>query len=87
MTNYDFWRSIESIIKDGFCADGRAKLEKYAEQFISEQILYQRFSPNEQYGCSAGGATHVVASLLAGAESQTDSEAARGIGDYLSKVY
>ena len=36
------------------------------------QILYKRFSPSEQYGCSKGGRIHVIASLLAGAEVGTD---------------
>ena len=87
MNNKDFWDSIHTIIAKGFTPEGLQKLDHYAELFINGRLVYQRFSPFEQHGCSAGGATHVVASLLAGAESQTDSEAARGIGDYLSKVY
>jgi hypothetical protein len=49
-------------------------LDNYAEQFIRNRILFKRFSPNEQYGCSKGGRTHVIASLLAGAEVATDKK-------------
>ena len=66
--NADFWTSIESIINDGFTSEGLQKLDRYAEQFISRELVYKRFSPLEQYGCSAGGTTHVIATLLAGAK-------------------
>ena len=69
MNNQDFWADINSIIKGGFTANGLAKLESYAEQFISKRLVYQRFSSEEQYGCAEGGATNVVASLLAGADA------------------
>ena len=68
MTNHDFWMSVDGIIGDGFTSEGLSKLDEYAERFIAGEILYKRFSPSEQYGCCAGGAVHVVASLLAGAE-------------------
>ena len=68
MNNQDFWADIKSIINGGFTANGLAKLESYAELFISKQLVYQRFSSAEQYGCAAGGSTNVIASLLAGAE-------------------
>jgi len=67
MSNTDFWASIDGIIADGFTPEGLTKLECYAEQFISGRLVYKRFSPFEQYGCSAGGSIHVIASLLAGA--------------------
>ena len=67
MNNQDFWADIDSIIKGGFSANGLAKLESYAEQFISKRLVYQRFSSEEQYGCAEGGATNVIASILAGA--------------------
>ena len=73
MNNADFWASIRSIIADGFTPDGLQKLDRYAEQFISSALVYQRFSPQEQHGCATGGATNVIASLLAGAEVGTDS--------------
>ncbi len=41
---------------------------------ISGRLVYQRFSPQEQHGCSEGGTTNVIASLLSGAESGTDSQ-------------
>lgn len=67
MNNSDFWVSIREIIENDFAPEGLVKLERYAEQFISGQLVYKRFSPFEQHGCSTGGATHVIASLLAGA--------------------
>ena len=61
------------LIHDGFTSEGLQKLDYYAEQFISGRLVYKRFSPNEQHGCSEGGTTHVIASLLAGAENSTDT--------------
>lgn len=75
MTNKDFWQTIDSIITSGFNPDGRIKLEEYATEFLTNRLLFQRFSPFEQYGCSKGGLTHVIATLLAGAEDKTDYEA------------
>lgn len=49
-------------------------LINYAELFIRGRLIYKRFSPLEQHGCSKGGAVHVIASLLAGAENCPDSE-------------
>lgn len=72
MDNSDFWVSIDTIINEGFTPDGLIKLDRYAEQFISGQLIYKRFSPIEQYGCSTGGSCHVIASLLAGAKTETD---------------
>lgn len=68
MTNKDIWQSILSIIHQGFTPNGISKLEEYAENFISQQLVYKRFSPSEQHGCIEGGTNHVIASLLAGAE-------------------
>ena len=51
-------------------------------QFISGRLVYQRFSPREQHGCSTGGPTHVIASLLAGAKAGTDSEPQAALGDF-----
>ena len=82
MNNKDFWESIHAIISEGFTPEGLQKLDHYAELFINGKLVYQRFSPFEQHGCSTGGATHVVASLLAGAESQSDRETARGVSDF-----
>lgn len=76
MNNADFWASIKAIIADGFTPEGLKKLDQYAELFINGRLVYQRFSPFEQHGCTAGGTTHVVASLLAGAESEADRAAA-----------
>ena len=82
MNNADFWASIHSIIDAGFTPDGLRKLDYYAEQFISGKLVYQRFSPQEQHGCTAGGTTNVIASLLAGAETGTDSQNQRALSDY-----
>ena len=86
MNNQDFWHSIHSIIDEGFTANGLSKLESYAEQFITQRLVYKRFSSAEQYGCSKGGATHVIASLLAGAETAADRDAAPNVGDFKSEV-
>lgn len=69
MNNKDFWNDIFSVIDGGFSPEGLAKLEWYAEQFISGRLVYKRFSPSEQYGCATGGATNVIATLLAGANA------------------
>ena len=50
MNNADFWASVRSIIADGFTPDGLQKLDRYAEQFISNALVYQRFSPQEHHG-------------------------------------
>jgi hypothetical protein len=68
MTNHDFWMSVSGIINEGYTSKGLAKLDEYAEQISLGKILCKRFSSSEQYGCCQGGAIHVVASLLAGAE-------------------
>ena len=72
MTNKDFWQSISTIINNGFDKDGIIKLEDYAEQFFNKQLLFKRYSPSEQHGCATGGSFHVVASILAGAETPTN---------------
>ena len=65
---------MDAIIKGGFTPEGLVKLDLYAEQFVSRQLIYKRFSPEEQHGCSAGGSAHVIASLLAGAKDSTNYE-------------
>ncbi|MBQ9665413.1 MAG: hypothetical protein IJ635_07640 [Bacteroidaceae bacterium] len=82
MNNADFWASIRTIIAEGFTPEGLHKLEEYAEDFISGRLVYQRFSPHEQHGCATGGATNVIASLLAGAEDRTDSDAAKTLSEF-----
>lgn len=82
MKHSDFWIRINSIISDGFTAEGLAILEEYADKFICGQLLYQRFSPAEQYGCAAGGHVHVIASLLAGAKIGTDTGAEEEDDDF-----
>ena len=49
------------------------KRKNEIQQFISNRLVYERFSPFEQHGCSAGGTTHVIATLLAGAEVDANS--------------
>lgn len=80
MTNTDFWNSIRTIINEGFDSEGLAKLEEYADRFINGQLLFKRFSPQEQHGCAEGGASHVIASILSGAEDSTDRVAEEGLG-------
>jgi hypothetical protein len=74
MNSSEFWQSIKRIAADGFTKSGLLKIDDYAEQFIRHQILFKRFSSNEQYGCSKGGRTHVIAFLLAGAEVATNQK-------------
>ena len=82
MNNADFWTSVHTIIAEGFTSEGLQKLDSYAEQFISGRLVYQRFSPQEQHGCATGGATNVIASLLAGAETGSDSQDSSTLSDY-----
>ena len=82
MNNADFWASVRSIIEEGFTPEGLLKLDSYAEQFISGKLVYQRFSPQEQHGCPAGGTTNVIASLLAGAEIGTDPQDQGTLSDW-----
>ena len=84
MNNADFWASVRAIIAEGFTPEGLLKLDGYAEQFISGKLVYQRFSPQEQHGCSAGGTTNVIASLLSGAEAGTDSQNQGALSDYIN---
>jgi len=82
MNNADFWASIRTIIAGGFTPEGLQKLDSYAEQFISGKLVYQRFSPQEQHGCAAGGTTNVIASLLSGAETSSDCKDSPSFGNY-----
>ena len=82
MNNADFWASIHTIIAEDFTSEGLLKLDSYAEQFISGRLVYQRFSPQEQHGCAAGGTTNVIASLLAGAETGPNSQDSQALSDY-----
>lgn len=82
MDNAEFWNSINRIIDNGFTSEGLLQLDDYAEQFISQKLVYQRFSPQEQHGCSEGGATNVVASLLAAAKTGTNKRAQEEFTDF-----
>ena len=82
MNNADFWASVRTIIAEGFTPEGLLKLDRYGEDFISGKLVYQRFSPPEQHGCAAGGATNVIASLLAGAEVSTDCGGQKTFSDF-----
>lgn len=86
MNSADFWNSVRIIIDEGFTTEGLRKLDSYAEQFISGKLIYQRFSPREQYGCSTGGEANVIASLLAGAEDRADSNASQDFKDFQREV-
>ena len=67
-----FWSSISDIIHKGFNIEGTQKLEDYAKRFITRQILFKRYTEDEQFGCAAGGSLHVIASILAGAEDYSN---------------
>ena len=82
MNNADFWTSVRAIIEGGFTSEGLLKLDYYAEQFISGRLVYQRFSPREQHGCSAGGEANVIASLLAGAENCSDTNVKETLSEF-----
>jgi len=82
MNNADFWASVRDIIEEGFTPAGLQNLDSYAEQFISGRLVYQRFSSREQHGCSAGGAANVIATILAGAEDRTDSNASSFFNEF-----
>ena len=73
MNNSDFWAQINAIITGGFTPEGLALLDGYADRFTCGKLLYKRFSPAEQHGCSEGGHANVIASLLAGAQISTDT--------------
>ncbi len=75
MNNSEFWASIDQIIRDGFTPEGLNILERYAEQFANGQLLFKRFSPQEQHGCAAGGPSNVIATILAGRENSPDNVA------------
>lgn len=81
INNADFWASVNLIIEEGFTPEGLQKLDCYAEQFISRELVYERFSPYEQHGCATGGTTHVIATLLTGAEVEADTFAS-GVSDF-----
>ena len=68
MSNQEFWNQINHIIARGFTSEGLAMLETYAKQLITGQLLFTRYTGDEQRGCATGGTLHVIASLLAGAE-------------------
>ena len=82
MNELNLWEDIKQIKEDGFSPEGLHKLELYAELFNERKLLYQRFSPAEQHGCSKGGGTHVVATLLAGAEVIADCESEKSLTEY-----
>ena len=85
MNNKDFWESVNAVIAEGFTTQGLQKLDEYAEQFVAGRLVYQRFSPAEQHGCAAGGPAHVVASLLAGAETHANRIAAQDVSGFQGK--
>lgn len=80
MNNADFWTEIKSIIKRGFDTKGLQKLDYYAELFVRGKLVFKRFSPTEQYGCTKGGSTNVIATLLAGAKNQADTDVEGNVG-------
>ena len=55
MGSYEFWTSISAIIRNGFDGAGLKKLEEYAKQFINGQLLFKRYTEDEQFGCAVGG--------------------------------
>lgn len=81
MNNEAFWKSVNSIIRNDFKPTGIETLDEYAELFARGKLLFKRFSPQEQHGCSAGGPIHVVATILAGAKVVTNQED-EGLSDF-----
>ena len=82
MNNADFWASVTDIIAKGFNPEGLLKLDSYAAEFNSGRLVYQRFSPQEQYGCATGGHANVIATLIAGAEVGTDNSYSSTLIDF-----
>ena len=56
--------------------------KKIQIRYEQRRLVYQRFSPQEQHGCATGGATNVIASLLAGAEIGSDSQDSSALSDH-----
>ena len=86
MNELNHWEDIKQIKEDGFSPEGLHNLELYAELFNERKLLYQRFSPAEQHGCSKGGGTHVVATLLAGAEVATSGYVEGSFPDFKTEL-
>lgn len=86
MVSSNIWSEIKQIIESGFTSDGLNQLENYAEQFDEGKILYKRFSQAEQHGCSAGGCTHVIATLLSGSENSTSGYVEGGFPDLKTEL-
>ena len=80
------WHNIRNIIDDDFSNEGLTQLEEYGRLFDERKILYKRFSPQEQHGCSEGGGTHVIASLLAGAEVATSGIIEESLTDFKTEL-
>ena len=83
---FKIWEDIKSIIENDFNEEGLYKLEEYGRLYDERKIIYKRFSPQEQHGCSTGGGTHVIASLLAGAESATSGVAEESVKEKKHEV-
>ena len=86
MTKLNLWEEIKGIKENGFSPKGLNKLELYAELFNERKFLYQRFSPSEQHGCSTGGGTHVIVTLLTGAEIATSGYVEGGFPDFKTEL-
>ena len=76
------WLDIKEIIDNDFSKEGLLKLEEYGRLYDERKIIYKRFSPQEQHGCSEGGGSHVIASLLAGAKVATSGIIEESISDF-----
>lgn len=85
MDNLQFQNNISRIIADGFTSKGLNLLEYYGELFTTGMCLFKRFSPQEQHGCTAGGSTHVIATILAGAETPANY-ATEGLSDFKKEL-
>ena len=72
MDNKDFWDNVRSIINEGFTPEGLQMLDYYADLFKSGRWIFKRFSPQEQLGCAEGGSAHVIATILAGAKTESN---------------
>ena len=86
MTKLSLWEEIKQIQENGYLPEGLNKLELYVELFNERKLLYQRFSPAEQHGCSTGGGTHVIATLLAGAEVATSGYVEGSFPDFKTEL-
>lgn len=74
MSDSEFWVEIDEIIDSDFSPEALSKLDRYVSDYNGGRLIFERFSSQEQLGCSAGGSTHVAATILSRAKTCSDCE-------------